>query len=144
MKCNFFDLEELVSEQVYNKYGQMSWQFFDPRILITIDWIREKLNRAVTINNWVWGGNLDERGLRENTSPIVYDRTMNDVIYLSGHVLGMAIDFDVEGMSADEVRKWLILNQKELPYPIRIEAGVSWNHIDVMNISGNKIYIFKA
>lgn len=144
IKLKKFDLEEIVSEPVFRKYGQTAWQFFDPRLLVVMDWLREQLDKPITINNWVWGGNFDQRGLRENTCPIVFDRTMNDQIYLSAHVLGMAFDFDVEGMAAKEVRDWLIMHQDEIPYHIRLEDGVTWVHLDCMNISEEKVYLFKA
>jgi len=140
-KCKHFKIYELVSKQVYEKYGETSWQFFDPRLLMTIDWIRERLNKSITINNWEWGGGFSQRGLRENTSEIVRDKTNRDLIYLSGHVLGMAVDFDVEGMTAQEVRDWLEENKDELPYAIRLEKDVIWVHLDVRD-TGVKIYKF--
>lgn len=140
-KCKHFILAELVCKHVYYKYGQTAWQFLDPRLLITLDWIREKLERKITVNNWIWGGDFTQRGLRCNLCALVKSKTEKGKIYLSPHPLGQGADFDVEGMTAGEVRAWLIENQEELPYPIRIESMVSWIHLDVRD-TGNQIYVF--
>jgi hypothetical protein len=64
-------------------------------------------------------------------------------IYLSGHVLGMAVDFDVKGMKAKDVRLWLIEHKSELPYKIRLEKNVNWVHLDVEDEpDNNKVYLF--
>jgi hypothetical protein len=142
-KCVHFKIYELVSEQVFDKYGQKAWRFFDPRLLETIDWIREKLGKPITVNDWRWEGDFDERGLRCNMDDLVRAKTNKGDIYLSAHVLGMATDFDVEGMTAQEVRDWLVEHQDELPYPVRLEEGVSWVHLDVEDM-GVKVYLFTA
>ncbi len=142
-ECTHFDIEELVSEAVFRKYGIRAWAFFDPRLLVTIDWLRENIGKPIIINNWVWSGDLSQRGLRENTCAIVVEKTEGDIIYLSGHVLGMAVDFDVEGMTSEEVRKWIIEHQDELPFPVRLEKGVSWCHLGVDVIGNNKVELFK-
>lgn len=141
-KCNHFGIYELVSPRVYNKYGETAWSFFDPRLLITLDWMREKLGKPITINNWYWGGEFTQRGLRCNMDPMMVRLTQRGKIYCSPHPFGQGADLDVEGMTADQVRSWLIEHQKELPYPIRLEEGVNWVHIDVRDF-GVKVYLFK-
>ncbi len=141
-KPKHFIIQEFVSPAVYRRYGETAWQFLDPRLLVFMDWLREKLGKKITINNWHWGGEFTQRGLRENLSEIVKTKTDKSVLYLSGHVFGQAADFDVEGMKAGEIRAWLIENQEELPCPIRMESMVHWNHIDVRD-TGNQVYIFQ-
>jgi len=142
-KCIYFKIYELVSEQVYNKYGESAWRFFDPRLLETLDWVRLNLNKPIIINNWYWGGHLDERGLRCNLDSIVKNATLRNKLYCSAHTRGMAVDFTVEGMTAQEVRNWLINNKDLIPSPIRLEKDVSWVHLDVVD-TGEKIYLFTA
>lgn len=142
-KCNHFILEELVSKAVIDKYGDKAWSFLDPRLLKTLDFLREQLGRPITINNWKWEGEFSQRGLRENTCDIVKKKTAQGVIYLSGHVLGIAADFDVKGMTAGEVRRWIVENQESLPYPVRLEDKASWVHLDVLE-TDNQVYIFNA
>ncbi len=141
-KCKYFIIQEFVSPAVYKKYGETAWQFLDPRLLKFMDWIREQLEKSITINNWCFGGKLTQRGLRENISEIVKTKTNNNSLYLSAHVLGQAADFDVKGMTAGKVRSWLIGHQEELPFPIRIESMVSWNHLDVRD-TGSQVYVFQ-
>ena len=140
-KCKHFHIWELVSEKVYKKYGETAWSFFDPRLLGFIDWLRDGLKRPITINNWDWGGEFEERGLRSNLDSIPYSYTEDGVLYMSAHCTGQAVDFDVKGMGAEEVRKWLRLNKYRTPYNIRIEKNVNWVHLDVRGM-GIKIYEF--
>ena len=63
-------------------------------------------------------------------------------VYLSAHVLGKAGDFTVVGMTADEARKRVVERAELLPYPVRMEKGVRWLHIDVLPVSENKITFF--
>lgn len=129
----YFKIEELVSPAVLNKYGEdMSWSFFDQKLLINLEWIRRELDRPITVNTWHVGGRFSQRGLRENTSQIVYDKTVRNKTYLSAHVLGKGVDLDVKGMTAQEVRSWLVSNRHRVPYPFRLEEGVDWVHLDVM------------
>lgn len=141
-KCKHFEIYELVSKQVYQKYGERAWQFFDPRLLVMLDWVREKLDKPITVNDWYWGGQFDERGLRCNLDPMMVGKTKAGKIYCSPHPFGQGVDFDVEGMTAQQVRDWLEEHKEELPFPIRLEDGVSWVHMDVRNV-GVKIYLFK-
>ena len=58
---------------------------------------------------------------------------------------GTAVDFDVQGMSAEEVRKWIERNKVLLPYPIRLEEGVNWVHLDMRNDgSKGRVTCFKG
>jgi hypothetical protein len=139
----FFKLYELICPEVYNKFGDMAWQFFDDKIVVNIDWVRRTLNKFITINNWHEGGEFDQRGLRCIQCKIVSDACHQGQVYVSGHILGKAFDFDVEGMTADEVRVWVALNKDKLPYPIRLEENVSWVHMDCED-TGNKISFFKS
>jgi len=129
----YFKIEELVSKQVLWKYGEeRSWLFFDPRLLELLLWVRVTLNKPITVNNWSFGGAFSQRGLRENTCNIVKSKVLNNQTYLSAHVLGMAVDFDVKGMTAQEVRDWLKDKKDNAPYPFRYENKVNWVHLDVM------------
>lgn len=126
-----FILEELVCKHVFDKWGYNSWSFFDDRALRTIDIIRRRLNKRMIINNWKWGGEFTQRGLRCNQCQLVKDKTTAGIVYCTPHVRGIAFDFDVEGMVAEEVRQWLIMHKEILPVPIRLEAGVNWVHLDI-------------
>lgn len=137
----YFDIEELVCKDVFSKFGQTAWQFFDPRLIITIDWVRRMIGKPVYINSWDSGGKYDERGLRCIKCPLVSDAVVDGNLYLSPHMLGQAVDFDVQGMVAEEVRQWLIQRRGQLPYAIRLENEVSWVHLDIRD-TGQKVFTF--
>ena len=67
---------------------------------------------------------------------------MKGIVYVSPHILGKAFDFDVQGMTAGEVRLWLAYNKDKLPYHIRLENYVNWVHMDVED-TGHPVYIFE-
>jgi len=144
----YFCLEEFVSPTVFKKYGSKGWQFLSIRTLHTMLIIRKELDLGITINNWKWGGKFSQRGLRENTSQMVMSKSRLGKTYLSAHVLGSAVDFDVKGMKAFEVRKWLVDNADLLPYKIRLEnemngKQINWIHLDTYsNINNPKVYLF--
>ena len=118
--------------------------FMDERIVVTIDTIRRLIGKPITINNWDSGGEFDERGLRCNICPIVKNKTFLGELYLSAHVLGRAVDFNVQGMNPQEVSIWIAFNKDKLPYNMRIEKDTdTWTHLDVFD-TGNKLTFFNA
>lgn len=145
----YFDVRELVTPWAYQKFKHRGDYFFlsriDPRLLVTILFIRETTGRKMTINDYLWGGRFDERGVRDNLSPLVKARISP---YWSGHVFAMAVDFDLEGMTAQEVRDWLIEHTEGLPFKIRLEHKlkgkiISWVHLDVVDDPRlPKVYLF--
>ena len=170
-KPKHFDLEELVCPHVYYRFGEMAWQFFDPRILELWDWVRDNLG-PVYINNWAmpqWINSpyvkfirekvkarkpiypseepvaptalFSQRGLRCNICNLAYAATRNGVIYVSPHFLGKAGDGDVQGKTAEQVRQWLRINALKIPYPIRLERDVTWVHMDCED-TGQKVFLF--
>ena len=87
---------------------------------------------------------MSQRGLRCNLCDLVRSKTSMSKIYMSSHILGKACDFDVKEMNAAAVRNWIMLHASELPYPISLEDGVSWVHLDMREQGNKKIYLFKA
>ena len=146
MKSEFFSVKELVCKHVYDRYGEASAMFLDDKLIETINTVREKILCApMTVNNWHLGGSFSQRGLRCNLCDLVREKSERQQLYLSAHCLGKGIDFTPEGMTAEEARRLIIEKQELLPYPIRLEDGVSWLHIDVYdNGKGKKVYLFKA
>jgi hypothetical protein len=138
----YFDLDELVCEHVYDYFGKRAFMFFDPRLLITIDRIREVLNKPIYINNWQIHGEHSQRGLRCTQCDLVKKAVDANQLYMSAHMEGQAVDFDVLGLVAEEVRQWIIKNQKILPYSIRLETDVSWVHLDCRQVDERKIILF--
>ena len=142
-KCRFFSIQELVSKQVYNRYGEFAWRFFDDAFKQDIDMIRNFHGQGLTINNWLFGGNNEQCGLRSNLDPMVKNKT---TLYCSPHCMGKAVDLH----SKDNAKlwkdcKWLIETGK-LRTIKRIESQEStknlWVHVDSFG-TNEEIEIFK-
>lgn len=140
MVSKYFKIQELVSEAVYKKYGDKSWEFIDTRLIKVLDLLREHFNRPITVNNWLWGGNLQQRGLRANKDELVANK---EDYYISQHCLGKAVDFNVKGLSAQDVYKEIVDNKDKFYLISRIEnikCTPTWVHIDCANTDGFKIF----
>ena len=136
----FFDVEELVCNHIYAKWGEASWQFLDTAYLHTLLVVRRDILKRPMLCNY---GSSHQRGIRCNLCELVSGKR---VVYLSAHVLGKAGDFTVDGMIASEARERIAKNAHLLPSPIRMEKDVSWLHFDVLPQSGvtAKVYEFKG
>jgi len=135
----YFKIEELVDPVMLKRFG--SYNLFknalDSRILFEIDNIRTFFNKPITINNWNIGGEFSLRGLRP------FDCKEGGL--LSAHKFGKALDFDVKGLTAEEVRQAIIKNSSKFINISRMEDNVSWVHIDCVNINKtNGIELFTA
>lgn len=143
MVSKYFKIQELVSEAVYKKYGEKSWEFIDTKLIKVLDLLREHFNRPITINNWMWGGTLEQRGLRTNLDELVKKKTEKGSLYISQHILGKAADFNVKGLSSEEVYKEILKNRDKFYLISRIENidnTPTWVHIDCANV--DKFIIF--
>lgn len=146
----YFAIHELVGKSTYKKHGQRAWKFFDDDILLILLIIRKNINRKITINNWFWGGKFSQRGLRTIVQQLVKNAFYKGRLYLSAHLFGKAIDFDVEGMTANEVRQWILDNKHLFPSNIKIRLErklngkfINWVHLDVFWEDKNPhIYLF--
>lgn len=144
MKSKYFKIQELVSEEVYNKYGENAWQFIDEKLIYTIDTVREFFDEPIIVNNWLWGGTLKQRGLRANKDPLVANKKG---YYISQHCLGKAVDFNVKDLTSEEVYNLILQNKDRFPYLKRIENiqyTPTWVHIDVANTNSDDLIIFNA
>jgi len=142
----YFDIEELVCDHTYKKWGEKAWQFLDTDYLHALLIIRRDIIRMPM---WCNGNGKKQRGLRCNRCQEV--RSKSDV-YLSAHVLGKAGDFTVTGMKAPAVREKIKANAELLPCKVRLEkwgadgSEISWVHIDTIDAGPqqSKVYEFKA
>lgn len=136
----YFQISELVCEHTHSKWGERAWQFLDTNYLACLLIIRRDiLQLPMTCNH----DEANQRGLRCNRCELVRDKGS---VYLSSHVLGKAGDFTVQGITAQEARSRIRNMAHLLPCPIRMEAGVSWLHFDVLPQFGvaAKVYEFTA
>ncbi len=136
----YFQITELVCPHTYSEWDERSWQFLDTAFLHNLLVIRRDiLKTPMTCNH----GTQLQRGLRCNMCELVQQK---DEVYLSSHLFGKAGDFTVKGMTAQEARSLIRNNAHLLPYPLRMEAGVSWLHFDVLPQYGitEKVYEFTS
>lgn len=144
----YFKIYELVGKYTYRIHKDRAWKFFSTESLEMLLIIRKNIDRPMTINTWFWGGKFSQRGLRSNLSTIFKRMFSLGKLYLSAHVLGEGFDFDVEGMTAPEVRQWVKENAFLFPMKVRLERlkkgkQINWVHADVMHEEKNpKIYEF--
>jgi len=134
----YFNISELVGKRTYKKYGEKAWDLLDIRLLHGLLIIREGLNRQIYIN---YNGK-QQRGLRTIVQQIVKNFTYRNKLYVSMHLFGKAVDMTVEGMSAEEVRQWIISNKYLFPFKFRLEKNVNWVHFDVKWHNKKKVYLF--
>lgn len=135
----YFIPQELVCRHVFDRFGSRSYDYMDARLLEVLLWLRKSLGRPIYANNWDGGGLLSQRGYRCNLCDIVKSKK---TAYLSAHTRGQALDFDVKGMAAEEVRSWIEAHKDGLPHNIRLESGVSWVHLDICNETDEKVVYF--
>lgn len=137
---DYFKTQEFVSKAVYEKYGEKSIWFIDPRIKKLANFTREFFGKSVTINNWLWGGQYDQSGFREPESTT--GASMSQHRYCRG------IDIKVAGMTPKAVHEAIMANEKAF-----IEAGLTTLediadtpfhvHMDIRWTGLNKILIVK-
>ena len=141
----YFDINELVCDHTYAKYGDKAWRFLDTDFLHALLIIRRDIIR---LPMWCNSKTAKQRGLRCNQCQIVKSAKG---VYLSAHCLGKAGDFTVTGMTASAAREKIKANASLLPCKIRLEKWdssgneISWLHIDVIDEPQNpQVYEFKA
>lgn len=127
----YFTIKELVGKRTVKKYGETAWRFLDPKTLHSLLIVREGLGKSITVNT----SRLQQRGLRTNIQQMLKKKSLANKLYISAHVQGKAFDFDVKGMTAIEVREWIVANAVLFPYKIRLEnkmkgKPISWVHMD--------------
>lgn len=136
----YFGIHELVGKRTHKRFGERAWRFLDYRLLYALLIIREGLNASITVNS----GKRQQRGLRTIVQQMIKNYFYKDKLYLSAHLLGKAIDFDVKGMSAWQVRMWILSHEDLFPFKIRLEDKVTWVHLDVIWEEKNaKVYLFQ-
>jgi uncharacterized protein YcbK (DUF882 family) len=124
-----FDVEELVDPVTWNILGDKAWWLLDPRMLWTLDQIRERYNRVVTVNDWKWRTDkpFTMRGFRPAHTTV---GGMH-----SQHRFGRASDFDVEGMTSEEVRQDILTHRDDPAFQhiTCLETGTPHVHMDFRN-----------
>lgn len=124
----YFNIRELVCPHIYERFKESAWQFISTELLSTLNVLRTVvIKEPMIVNNWHQYKSYSQRGVRCNKCSLVEDKKY---CYMSSHILGKGVDFNVPGKTAEDVRKIIKANIDKFEYPIRLEEGVSWVHID--------------
>jgi len=129
MRSKHFEIQELIPKEVYDIHGQNAWVFVCPKLIASIDTIKERFPEGtMTINNWLWGGDREWSGLRTPDSKW-YSKTSQHSLDLK-KLIFKATDSVFSKYETDIIRQDIINNPDIYPHIKGIELGVSWLHID--------------
>ena len=124
----YFSVKELVDKKTYDELGEASIDLISPKLIETIETLRELLNMNMVINNWYHGGLFQQRGYRQQSSGV---GKVN-----GSHYKGLGVDFDCykngKLQKADDIRVKIKDFIISLPHIRCIEEDISWVHIDCM------------
>ena len=160
----YFSVEEIFSPYVVslhtraNSVDDQIWRLMDDRILRTIVDMRSHFGVPFYINDYLFGGDMKQRGYRHFLE-LVDITTLNNMLqsdkissidqikstfssFTSQHCHGRAIDFTVQGFSAEEIRQDIKNNKTATRYKYiaAVENNVSWVHIDCRPWQGERLF----
>lgn len=125
----YFKPYELFPAKVIADLGDRVWQLMDSRLLMILDYIREHVGKPIIVN----GNKYQYRGFDDGNYRKGY----------SQHKFGRAVDFDIQGLTAEEGRQFII--NLDLPFDgIWLEKDVNWIHLDIRASDKVGVYLFKA
>jgi len=119
-----FSIKELIDPETYGQIGDRSEGIIDPRLIETIEAIREKFGRT-TINTWEFGGRFEYSGYR----PCSYKKGAK----YSSHRFGNTADLKFPDVAPIVVQQHIIANPDDFPYVIRMEDAEvtkTWLHVE--------------
>lgn len=133
-----FELREFICPEIYEMWGELSLWFMDSRIIDIAQFLRTRLNKPCTINNWFTGGQYKESGLRSHD-------TLTGGKY-SQHKRGAAIDIKIKDYTPAQVHQfikdnWSAFSLLGLTTLENHEYTPSWNHLDTRNWGDHKLHI---
>lgn len=136
-KPRFFTAAELVPEDTFKILGEKAIEILiDPRILITLDQLRERYGKLI-VNDWSFGGSLQMSGWRPGNA--------TTGAMFSQHKYGRAIDVHPQAVTVEEMRHDIQKrpDRKCYEFVTAVELEVGWFHFDVRNNQTGKILFFK-
>lgn len=139
MKINeYFDIREFVPPQIWNKFGEKSIWFIDPKIIEIAKAYREFFEVPIIINNWYIGGKFMYRGYRPPR--------VNVGTEYSQHKSGRAFDCHSPNITPQNMYKLILDNQeffmeKGLTTIENVVFTPTWLHSDCRPTSKKEILI---
>lgn len=124
-----FDLREFIPEDVWKRLGEDGIWLIDEKIIKVAQKIRDIFRAPMFINTWMYRGDckrLQWRGFR----PSAYTKCA----YFSQHKVGRAIDFNIEGISPQDIQDTLKPKLKTIGITAMEVGTPTWTHVDVRNL----------
>lgn len=123
---NFYTAE-LVHPRFLELFGARAKWYISQWQIDTAEFIRDFFNRPVIINDYMWGGKMQNRGTRPPNSTVG--------AYYSQHKMMMAIDFHIKGLTIDHIYNVILSNQSVfMQHGITtiesVEFTPGWIHVD--------------
>lgn len=134
-RCRHFDIRELIPPEIYDARRDGAWELLDPGALMTLDALHDQFG-GVVINDWHWGGNFKESGLRAFGT--------STGAKWSQHKYGRAFDCKFKSAEVSHVHEYILLHPAQFPYVTTLEALAStptWLHFDTRNNPSGRIRI---
>jgi hypothetical protein len=157
-----FDLKELVNPNIYSRIGDRAADFLNVNTPSVLEDLRADFG-PITVNDWPFGGNYKDSGLRE---PVIIPskddllnviKTMNvnrsdgdQKVYdelvklfkgvgapMSSHRFGCTFDLKFKDHKPEYVYFHILNNQDKYPYISRMENAertVTWLHIEICTL----------
>ena len=133
-----FSLQEFVPGFMYEEYRASARWFLNQGLVIGMQKLRHHFGASVIVNTWHNGGELNYRGYRPPDCEVG--------AYFSQHKRGNAVDFNVRGMTSDEVFDCCLRHEDTLlEYGFTTienkEIATSWTHLDMRWTGLDKLLI---
>lgn len=121
-----FLIPEFVSKETWEKYGDKSIWFVDPRLITVIEKIRAHFGKVIFINTWHLQSQYNYSGYRPPTCSIGATE--------SQHRFGRAADIKVGGsFTCEEVRNIIRENWSAFGVTTIEKDTPTWVHVDIRN-----------
>lgn len=136
-----FVMEEFVPREIFTQYGIKSTWFISQGVVTSMIFLRNWFGAAITINDWHTGGSFNNRGFRHPAN--------KNFKALSQHKFGKAVDFNVAGLSSDDVAKRIIDNWDTIRTNVAFTTmedpafTKGWTHLDARYTNSDKLLIVK-
>lgn len=132
-----FEVYELVDKETYQRLGEKSWWMLNEKAVKGLFELRKAIGKPITVNNWFWGGNLENRGYRS-----IYSNTGGK---FSQHRVGNAFDINVKGMTPLQVYDFILENYTKFGITTveHKDYTPTWSHIDFRPTNQKELLIVK-
>ena len=132
-----FEVYELVDKETYQRLGEKSWWMLNEKAVKGLFELRKAIGKPITVNNWFWGGNLENRGYRS-----IYSTTGGK---FSQHRVGNAFDINVKDMTPLQVYDFILENYTKFGITTveHKDYTPTWTHIDFRPNNQKELLIVK-